>query len=167
MGRWHCLSPWSCPEASYDECVTLTSLGKSLLHLFTLPTWHGCYQASPPSVAALGWVSALESQMVEDLLGWLVGLPGTLGSGWACSALLGFMAARCCSEIHKQTGSQATSSLLGLVPRPYRPVGPEGKGRPRIHKAASWQRWQGNSGSHCQDELPNPGHRFVQLGQPF
>lgn len=80
VGRWYCLSPWSCPEASYYECVTLTSLGKSLLHLFTLPTWRGCYQASPPSV------SALESQMVEGLLGWLVGLPGTLGSGWACSA---------------------------------------------------------------------------------
>ena len=67
------MSPWSCPEASYYECVTLTSLGKSLLHLFTLPTWHGCYEASHPSVAALGWVSALQSQMVEGLLGWLVG----------------------------------------------------------------------------------------------
>lgn len=26
------------------------------------------------------------------------------------------MATRCCSEIYKQTGSQSTSSLLGLVP---------------------------------------------------
>lgn len=63
------MSPQSCPQAPYCECVTLTSLRKSLPHLLSLPHWHGFPQASHPSVAALGW-SPCTSQLVEGSLGW-------------------------------------------------------------------------------------------------
>lgn len=85
MGRWQCLSPHSCLEAPYRECVTLTSLRKSLLHLLSLPHWHGFPQASHPGVAALGW-SLCTSQLVEGSLGWQAdGLSEALASDQGCS----------------------------------------------------------------------------------
>lgn len=36
----------SCPEALCYECVTLAFLGKLLLHLLSLLSWHNCYWAS-------------------------------------------------------------------------------------------------------------------------
>lgn len=159
------MSPLSCPEASFCECVTLTSLEKSLLHLLSLPSWHGCYQAGHPSTAALDRSLLLSPSWLRACwIGWRAPQSSWLRLGLLC--LLRFMAPWCCSEIYKQTGSQATSSLLGLVPRPYHPVGPGGKGQPRIHKAAAGQRWWGIL-VPLPDELRSPVHLLAQLGRPY
>lgn len=130
--------PGSCPEALYHECVTLTSLGEVVTPP-PVPAKLAWLQAGQPSKHGCPqWVPALESRLVEGLLDQSVGSLELLARAWV--ALLGgwgLMASPCCSEIHKQTGNQATSSLLGLVPRPYLLVGPEGKGQPGIHQAAS------------------------------
>ena len=86
-GGWYYLSPWSCPEALFCECVTLTSLENSLLHLLSLPSWHGCYQADHPSTAAVdGSLLWSPSWLRACWVGWRAPQSSWLRLGLLCLA---------------------------------------------------------------------------------